>query len=75
MDIMKHLDNALKEIDDEVQSILINMKLSLSDKDDLMLPLVQQKRIINQTKEDITYLIQNPPTKTGGCGMSKYRDD
>lgn len=72
---LKHIDTALKEIDDEVQMILMNMKLSLSDKDDLMLPIVQYKKVLQQTKEDLEYLIANPPVKKGGCGMSKYRED
>jgi len=72
---VKHIDNALQEIDDEVQAILMNMKLSLSDKDDLMLPIVQYKKVLTQTKEDLEYLIANPPTKKGGCGMSRYRED
>lgn len=72
---VQHIDNALQEIDDEVQAILMNMKLSLSDKDDLMLPLVQYKKVLTQTKEDLEYLIAHPPTKQGGCGMSRYRED
>jgi len=72
---VKHIDAALQEIDDEVQSILMNMKLSLSEKDDLMLPIVQYKKVLLQTKEDLEYLIKNPPSKKGGCGMARYRDD
>ncbi len=75
MKAITHIENALREIDEEVQSIVMNPKLSLNDKDDLMLPLVQQKRVLRQTLEDLTYLKEHPPTKKGGCGMARYRED
>lgn len=70
-----HIDTAIKEIDDEVQNIVMNMKLSLTQKDDMMLPLVRYKKVLTQTKEDLEYLIANPPVKEGGCGMAKHRND
>ena len=75
MKAIKHIETALQEIDDEVQSILMNVKLPLDEKDDLMLPLVQQKKVLKQTLEDLIYLKEHPPTKQGGCGMARYRDD
>jgi hypothetical protein len=75
MKAITHIENALKEVDEEVQAIVMNPKLSLNEKDDLMLPLVRQKRVLQQTLEDLTYLKENPPSQKGGCGMSRYRDD
>lgn len=75
MNPIHHIEAAIKEIDDEVQSILMNIKLSLTQKDDLMLPLVRYKKVLVQTKEDLEYLVANPPVKEGGCGMSKHRKD
>jgi hypothetical protein len=75
MKALRHIENALREIDEEVQSIVMNPKLALDEKDDLMLPLVQQKRVLQQTLEDLTYLQEHPPTKKGGCGMSRYREE
>ncbi len=75
MKAITHIENALKEIDEEVQAIVMNPKLSLNDKDDLMLPLVRQKRVLQQTLEDLTYLKEHPPTQKGGCGMARYRED
>ncbi len=72
---IEHIQNALKDIDKEVESILLNIKLALDEKDDLMLPIVQQKKVLTQTLEDLEYLRDNPPTPKGGCGMSKYRED
>jgi hypothetical protein len=75
MKALTHIETALKEIDDEVQTILMNPKLSLNEKDDLMLPLVRQKKVLQQTLEDLIWLQDNPPTQKGGCGMARYRDD
>lgn len=75
MNTLKHIEAALKEIDDEVNAILLDTTMSLTDKDDKMLPLVQQKRVLQQTLEDLIYLRDNPPSKQGGCGMSRYRED
>jgi hypothetical protein len=75
MKAITHIETALKEIDEEVQTIIMNPTLPLDEKDDLMLPLVQQKRVLQQTLEDLTYLKEHPPTKKGGCGMARYRED
>ena len=75
MKAIAHIETALKEIDEEVQAIVMNPKLPLDEKDDLMLPLVRQKRVLQQTLEDLTYLKEHPPTKQGGCGMSRYREE
>jgi hypothetical protein len=68
MNSIKHIDNALKELDDEVQKILLNWDIPLNEKDNLMLPILQQKKVLTQTLEDLTYLKENPqqppyPTK------------
>ena len=75
MKAITHIETALKEIDDEVQTILTNPKLSLNEKDDLMLPLVRQKKVLQQTLEDLIWLRNNPPSQKGGCGMARYRDE
>ena len=70
-----HIQNALKELDDEVQTILLDWSIPLNEKDNLMLPILQQKRVLTQTLEDLTYLKEHPPTPNQPCGISKYRDD
>ena len=75
MNSIKHIQNALKELDDEVQSILMDWSIPLNEKDNLMLPILQQKRVLDQTLKDLTYLKNNPPKKNQPCGISKYRDD
>ena len=75
MNSIKHIQNALKELDDEVQKILLNWDIPLNEKDNLMLPILQQKRVLDQTLEDLTYLKNNPPKPNQACGISKYRDD
>jgi hypothetical protein len=75
MKSIQHIKNALKDLDGEVESILLNISLSLQDKDNLMLPLLQQKRVLTQTLEDLEYLKANPPKPNQPCGISKYRED
>ena len=75
MNSIKHIENALKELDDEVQTILLNWDIPLNEKDNLMLPILQQKRVLAQTLEDLSYLKDNPPTPNQPCGISKYRDE
>ena len=75
MNSIKHIENALKELDDEVQTILLNWDIPLNEKDNLMLPILQQKRVLAQTLEDLTYIKENPPSPNQPCGISKYRED
>ncbi|WP_324171604.1 hypothetical protein [Sulfurimonas sp.] len=75
MNSIKHIQNALKELDDEVQKILLDWSIALNEKDNLMLPILQQKKVLTQTLEDLTYLKDNPPSQNQPCGISKYRDD
>ena len=75
MNSIKHIENALKELDDEVQTILLDWSIPLNEKDNLMLPILQQKKVLTQTFEDLTYLKEHPPKLNQPCGISKYRED
>ena len=72
---IEHIKNALSDLDTEVQSILMDMKLNLTQKDNAMLPLLQQQKVLKQTLEDLEYLEAHPPTPNQPCGISKYRED
>ena len=72
---IQHIQNALKDLDDEVQKILLNWDIPLNEKDNLMLPILQQKKVLAQTLEDLEYLKAHPPKPNQPCGISKYRDD
>jgi hypothetical protein len=75
MKSIKHIEAALKEVDEEVQALLTDMSISLTEKDNRMLPLVREKKVLQQTLEDLIYLKENPPALNQPCGISKYRDD
>ncbi len=75
MNSIKHINNALAELDKEVETILLDWSIPLNEKDNLMLPILQQKRVLTQTLEDLTYLKNNPPKPNQACGISKYRED
>jgi hypothetical protein len=75
MNSIKHIQNAIDELDAEVQELLLDWSVPLNEKDNIMLPLVRQKKVLMQTLEDLTYLKDNPPSPNQPCGISKYRDD
>ncbi len=70
-----HIENALKDLDKEVEAVLMNLSLSLTQKDNVMLPILQQKKVLKQTLEDLKYLEEHPPTPNQPCGISKYRKE
>ena len=75
MNSIKHIENALKELDDAVEKMLLDWSIPLNEKDNIMLPILQQKRVLTQTLEDLTYLKEHPPTPNQACGISKYREE
>jgi len=75
MNPIKHITNALNDLDKEVEVILGDMSLPMNEKDNRMLALLQQKRVLKQTLEDLIYLKNNPPKPNQACGISKYRND
>jgi hypothetical protein len=75
MNSIKHVQKALDELDLEVQEILKNWDIPMNEKDNLMLPILQQKKVLTQTLEDLKYLRDNPPSPNQACGISKYRED
>ena len=72
---IQHIKNALKDLDAAVEKILLDWGIPLNEKDNLMLPILQQKRVLTQTLEDLEYLKAHPPKPNQPCGISKYRDD
>ena len=75
MNSIKHIENAIAELDKVVETLLLDWSVPLNEKDNIMLPLLQQKKVLLQTLEDLTYLKENPPTPNQACGISKYRED
>ncbi|MBN2781617.1 MAG: hypothetical protein JXQ66_00070 [Campylobacterales bacterium] len=74
MNSIKHIQNALDELDDEVKKLLEDWSIPMNEKDNVMLPLLREKKVLIQTLEDLEYLRDNPPTPNQACGISKYRD-
>ena len=75
MKSIKHIENAIAELDAEVSELLLDWGVPLNEKDNIMLPMLQQKKVLLQTLEDLTYLKENPPSPNQACGISKYRED
>ena len=75
MKSIEHINNAITDLDKEVETILLDWSINLTEKDNLMLPILQQKKVLTQTLEDLQYLKENPPTPNQACGISKFRED
>lgn len=74
MKALNHIEAALKDIDEEVNALVMHPTMAMNEKDAKMLSLLQQKRVLEQTRDDLIYLRDNPPAQAG-CGMSRYRTD
>jgi hypothetical protein len=72
---LTHLEAALAAIDIEMKALLYNQSISLSEKDEKMLPLLRESKVIKQAHEDICYLKDNPPSSPTGCKAGTYRED
>lgn len=72
---LTHLEAALAAVDSEVKALLYNQSLSLSEKDEKMLPLLRESKVLKQAYEDICYLRDNPPSSPNGCKAGQYREE
>jgi len=72
---LSHLEAALAAVDAEVKALLYNQSISLSEKDQKMLPLLRESKVLKQAYEDICYLRDNPPTSSTGCKAGTYREE
>jgi hypothetical protein len=70
-----HLEAALAAVDVEVKALLYNQSLSLTEKDEKILPLLRESKVLKQAFEDLCYLRDNPPTSPTGCKVGSYRED
>ena len=73
MKSLEFIQMALDALDADVQACLGNLTMDMTSKNEIMLPLLQQKRVLEQTKEDLIYLKEHPPTNAGECTMWKQR--
>lgn len=72
---LTHLEAALAAVDAEVKALLYDTSLSLTHKDEKMLPLLRESKVLKQAYEDLCYLRDNPPTSNGTCKVAQYRED
>lgn len=72
---LSHLEAALAAVDAEVKALLYNQAISMKEKDDKMLPLLRESKVLKQAYEDLCYLRDNPPSSSTGCKAGQYRED
>jgi len=75
MESIKYVQQALAHLDKEVEATLLDIKLSLKEKDNIMLPILRQQKVLKQALDDLVYLKEHPPAPNQPCGISKYRED
>jgi hypothetical protein len=69
-----HIETALAAVDAEVKALIYDQSLSQNEKDEKMLPLLRESKVLKQAHEDLCYLRDNPPSSQGGCKVGTYRE-
>lgn len=69
---LTHIEAALSAVDAEIKALLYNQSLSLNEKDEKMLPLLRESKVLKQAHEDLCYLRDNPPSTPNGCKAGSY---
>lgn len=72
---LTHLEAALAAVDSEVKALLYNQSLSLTEKDEKMLPLLRESKVLKQAYEDLCYLRDNPPSAPSQCKVGSYKNE
>ncbi len=72
---LTHIEAALAAVDAEIKALLYNQSLSLSEKDQKMLPLLRESKVLKQVHEDLCYLRDNPPSAPSGCKAGSFRKE
>jgi len=72
---LTHIEAALSAVDAEIKALLYNQSLSLNEKDEKMLPLLRESKVLKQAHEDLCYLRDNPPATPNGCKAGSYRKE
>lgn len=71
---LPHIEAALSAVDAEIKALLYNQSLSLTQKDEKMLPLLRESKVLKQTYEDLCYLRDNPPSAPTQCKVGSYKE-
>jgi hypothetical protein len=71
---LTHIEAALAAVDAEVKALLYNQSLSLTEKDEKMLPLLRENKVLKQAHEDLCYLRDNPPSAPSQCKVGSYKE-
>jgi len=71
---LTHLEAALAAVDAEVKALLYDQSLSLNEKDEKMLPLLRESKVLKQAYEDLLYLKENPPSAPSGCKAGRSQE-
>jgi hypothetical protein len=74
MESKEYIIKALTDLSGEVNTIMSNLSLSLTEKDKLMFPLLQKKRVLEQTLQDLSFLdTKYENYAPNSCKVGQYR--
>jgi|GEM_PF-4625583 len=74
MESKKYIAKALVDLSQEVNDIMSNLSLSLTEKDTLMFPLLQKKRVLEQTLKDLEFVDKKYNEYSSvSCKVGQYR--
>lgn len=71
--ILNSIDNYLKELEGSILKLVEDQKIPLKRKNMLMRPIVDQKKVLLKTRQELLN-IRDTEYKEG-CGMSNLRED
>jgi len=67
MKSIRYIVDALEDLDKELRELMFKTNVSMKKRDDEVLLIQQQKRVLEQTLEDLTHLRDNPPKSVSAC--------
>lgn len=67
MKTITHIEDALKDLNSELKELMFKTNVAMKQRDDEVLLIQQQKRVLEQTLEDLSHLRDNPPKSVSAC--------
>ena len=70
--ILNCIDETMGDLERDIMAIVSDQSIPMTEKNRLMAPIVDQKKVLQRTREDLER-IRNTSYEAK-CGMSEYRD-
>ena len=67
MKSITYIEKALGSLNQELRDLMFKTDVSMKQRDDEVLYIYQQKRVLEQTLRDLNHIKENPPKSTSSC--------